>query len=64
MISKNVVICLAVAAAVLLVTGLALALASPTARIGHGTPQPAAVRQAPAQPGTAHPATTRPAAPG
>src|SRR5260370_39467488 len=39
-IDRNVVICLAVVAAVLLLTGLVIAVASPAARAHRGTAQP------------------------
>jgi hypothetical protein len=51
-IDRNVVICLAVVAAVLLLTGLVIAVASPAARAHRGTAQPGAP-----QPGAAKPIT-------
>ncbi len=55
-IDRNVVICLAVVAAVLLLTGLVIAVASPAARAHRGTAQPGV-----AQPGAAQPVAGRPA---
>jgi hypothetical protein len=48
-IDRNVVICLAVVAAVLLLTGLVIAVASPAARAHRGAAQPVTTRPVPAR---------------
>jgi len=59
-IDRNVVICLAVAAAVLLLTGLVVCVAGPAERSRPGTAQPGAAHPGAAYPGSAHPGSAEP----